>query len=98
MLSPHLKPKFERFAKTAVWHNVLLLCLLWNQVPGYATRIEKDSSGVGEILLKVFGEPFAATNMSLLCRQHSEMYLQALSNFTPWAINSKFLFTYVCLK
>jgi hypothetical protein len=86
------KAKFKRFGDVMFSNPFLVLCLLCNPVFGSATRFEKDSSSVGEVLLRVFGGPFSATNVSSMCLEHSEMFLQALSNFTPWAINSKFLF------
>jgi hypothetical protein len=81
--------KFKRFSEIELSKLFLLLCLLRNPTFGSAEIFGNDSSSVGEVLLRVMGGPFTA--VSSICREHSQMYLQALSNFTPWAINSKCL-------
>lgn len=96
MISCSFKTKFKRFSEILLSNPFLILCLLYNPVFGSATRFRNDSSNVGDVLLKVFGGPFAVVSsqneVSSTCQEHSKLYLKALANMTPWAINSKLLF------
>jgi hypothetical protein len=96
MRSCYFKTKFKRFSEMLLSNPFLILCLLYNPAFSSATRLQKDSSDVGDGLLKVFGGPFAVMSsqneVTSVCQEHSKLYLQALANMTPWAINSKLLF------
>ncbi|XP_023719920.1 nose resistant to fluoxetine protein 6 isoform X3 [Cryptotermes secundus] len=91
MFSCFFKMKFKRFSEILLPNPFLILCLLYNPVFGSATRYQKNSSNVGDILLNIFGGPFAVVSSqdeaSSACQEHSKLYLQALANMTPWAIN-----------
>jgi hypothetical protein len=97
MFSCSFKIKFKRFSEILISNQFLILCLLCNPGYGSATRSQNNSSNVGDVLLNVFGGPFAVLSsqneVSSTCQEHSKLYLQALANMTPWAINSKLLFS-----
>lgn len=98
MISCFFKTKFKRFSEILLSNPFLILCLLYNPVFGSVTRFQKDSTNVGDVLLNVLGGPFAVVSsqndVSSTCQEHSKLYLQALANMTPWAINSKLLFSF----
>lgn len=44
------------------------------------------------VLANIFSQPFAPrTNASFECIHDSEIYLQALANYTPWALQSEYI-------
>lgn len=98
MFSCFFKTKFKRFSEILLPYLFLILCQLYNPVFSSATRYQKNSSNVGDVLLNIFGGPFAVVSsqneVSSACQEHSKLYLQALANMTPWAINSKLLFSF----
>jgi hypothetical protein len=88
--------EFKPFREALLWNVFLILCPLYNQMFASAATSRKDFSNVGDVLLKVFGGPFAVVSsqneVSSVCQEHGELYLQALASLTPWAINSKLHF------
>lgn len=87
--------EFKPFSEAFLWNAFLILCSLYTEIFCSASTFQKDPSNVGDVLLKVFGGPFAVVSsqneVSSVCQEHSELYLQALANMTPWAINSKLI-------
>lgn len=90
---------FERCGETRLWTAFFILCLLYTLTLGSVATLQEESSRVGDVLLEVFGRPFAVVfpqdEVSSLCQEHSKLYLLALANMTPWAINSKLIILYM---